>query len=47
MIFVVCDEEEEISSVLKISSGILIGTSKGIMKLYTVEGKIKWQVNAH
>jgi len=42
MIFVVCDEEEEISSAIKISSGILIGTSKGFMKLFTTEGKIKW-----
>lgn len=41
-IFFVCDEEEEISSALRISSGILIGTSKGVMKLFSLEGVNKW-----
>ena len=47
VIFVACDNDEEISSTVRVSLGILIGTSKGVMKLFTVECKNKWQIPAH
>jgi hypothetical protein len=36
-----------VSSAIKISAGIIIGTSKGSMKLYTTEGKERWNLEAH
>lgn len=35
-IVVVCDQEEEISSALGLSAGVVVGTSKGVIKLFNL-----------
>lgn len=46
-VLVLCNAEEDISAAAEVYNGFLIGTSKGEMCKYTLDGERKWRIQAH
>lgn len=45
--FVLCNSEEEISAAGELYNGFVIGTSKGELSKYGLNGSQKWKISAH